>query len=92
MEKQIMPNIKPATLTKPCNQCLFSKNKIVSDEVKAEIVADCLKTDKPFVCHKTNGIICKGFDLRYQSQAQRMAKRLGIWKEYNLEEIRDKGK
>jgi hypothetical protein len=80
--------LEPATLTKPCNQCLFSKNKIVSDEVKADIVADCLKTDKPFICHKTKGHICKGFDLRHQSQAQRMAKALGIWREDNLEEVK----
>jgi hypothetical protein len=62
-----MPNIKPATLTKPCNQCLFSKEKIVSYTRKSEIIKTCLKQDEPFICHKTKGHICKGFDERYQT-------------------------
>lgn len=35
-----------------CNQCLFSRNKIVSDERKAEILADCESDNNHFECHK----------------------------------------
>lgn len=37
---------------KCCKQCLFSKNKIVSDERKAEILKDCADNNKHFQCHK----------------------------------------
>jgi len=37
---------------KCCNQCLFSKNKIVSDECKDQILADCKKENNHFTCHK----------------------------------------
>ncbi len=35
-----------------CNQCLFSKNKIVSDERKTELLADCKDNNNHFQCHK----------------------------------------
>lgn len=37
---------------KCCKQCLFSKNKIVSDARKDEILADCEKNNNHFECHK----------------------------------------
>lgn len=37
---------------KPCDQCLFSKNKIVSDGTKGLVLEDCERNDKPFNCHK----------------------------------------
>lgn len=37
---------------KCCKQCLFSKNKIVSDDRKAEILKDCEENNKHFQCHK----------------------------------------
>ena len=37
---------------KCCGQCLFSKNKIVSDERKAEILSDCKENNNHFECHK----------------------------------------
>ena len=46
---------------KRCNECLFSNNKIVSDERKAEIIEDCLTNDTFFVCHKTDNTCCRGF-------------------------------
>lgn len=49
-----------------CNQCLFSKNKIVSDERKEEIInKECLPKDKWFSCHKftikDEEVVCRGF-------------------------------
>lgn len=35
-----------------CNQCLFTKNKIVSDERKAGLLDDCKKNNNHFECHK----------------------------------------
>lgn len=55
---------------KMCNQCLFSPNKIVSDERKAEIIEECLKRDSFFVCHKASLIdevaCCAGFWHEYR--------------------------
>ncbi len=50
---------------KCCNQCLFSKNKIVSDSRKTEILKHCKDNNNHFQCHKAtikgvNGT-CKGF-------------------------------
>ena len=37
---------------KCCNQCLFSKNKIVSDKRKSQLLDDCKKNNTHFICHK----------------------------------------
>lgn len=48
-----------------CNQCLFSKNKIVSDERKAELLEDCKINNNHFQCHKSTiagtHATCHGF-------------------------------
>jgi hypothetical protein len=48
-----------------CNECLFSKNRIVSKERTKEIIVECLEEDRYFVCHKaTNAnkqVVCRGF-------------------------------
>lgn len=36
----------------PCNECLFSKNKVVSDERRDDILAECAEDDSHFICHK----------------------------------------
>ena len=52
-------------MKKQCNQCLFSENKIVSEERKAQILSECLQNQKFFVCHKSTiedgNTCCKGF-------------------------------
>lgn len=37
---------------KQCDQCLFTKNRIVSAERASEIIEKCRETDTNFVCHK----------------------------------------
>lgn len=37
---------------KKCDQCLFSKNKIVSEKRKKEILKGCVDKDQFFECHK----------------------------------------
>lgn len=44
-----------------CDQCLFSKDKIVSDERRKQLLEDCQKKDKHFTCHKFNDVCCRGF-------------------------------
>jgi len=48
-----------------CNECLFTKNRIVSVERYKELIQDCLERDKRFICHKStiNGesICCRWF-------------------------------
>jgi hypothetical protein len=49
-----------------CDQCLFSKDRIVSGERAAELIKGCNKSGRFFVCHKgsINGnddLCCRGF-------------------------------
>jgi putative N-acetylmannosamine-6-phosphate epimerase len=48
-----------------CNQCLFSDDKIVSDDRKAQILSDCKTDNTHFECHKATikgvGATCRGF-------------------------------
>ncbi|MBE8232383.1 MAG: hypothetical protein HAW67_01515 [Endozoicomonadaceae bacterium] len=54
---------------KCCGQCLFSKNKIVSDERKAEILKICKENNNHFQCHKATikGVegTCRAFYDKY---------------------------
>lgn len=38
-------------LQRPCKQCLYSRQKIVSDVRRDEIIADCARTEQNFTCH-----------------------------------------
>lgn len=66
-----------------CDQCLFSKNKIVSDERRREILEGCKAEDRHFECHKSTlagvPVCCRGFyDAdRGDSTNIRVAKALG---------------
>lgn len=48
-----------------CGNCLFSRNKIVSDKAKIEVLDQCRRNDTYFVCHhasmKNKEICCRGF-------------------------------
>lgn len=48
-----------------CDQCLFGKNKVVSDERRDEILADCERKNRYFECHKgtlrKDKVVCAGF-------------------------------
>lgn len=66
---------------KCCNQCLFSKNKIVSDKRKEELLENIWDTWH-FICHKATiewkDICCKWFYDNVKNQKIRMAERLWI--------------
>lgn len=48
-------------MEKRCNECLFSKAKIVSDKRRDGILGHCERTGRYFVCHKTKAAMCRGF-------------------------------
>ena len=67
---------------KCCGQCLFSKNKIVSDERKKRLLEEIQKEDTQFFCHKATmekkEIVCRGFYEQRTSQMIRIAQRLNM--------------
>lgn len=63
----------------PCDQCLFSDNKVVSEERKAELIATCIEKDIHFICHKGTiaggefqDLVCYGFYIRYSTYKLRL--------------------
>lgn len=63
---------------KNCNQRLFTKNKIVSNKRKQQIISDCIKNDTHFICHKEQnseglGLCCRGFFDNYKTKSIHMA-------------------
>jgi len=50
---------------KPCKNCLFTKDRIVSKERKEEIVEECIKENTHFICHKSTKICCSSFHKKY---------------------------
>ena len=65
-----------------CNQCLYSQNKIVSDERRAEILRNVARMDSYFVCHKASikgaVVCCAGdWETRGGGQLGRIADLLG---------------
>ena len=78
---------------KCCGKCLFSKDKIVSNERKKDILKSCASDDSHFVCHETtvydndgdavndsNNAVCAEFYKRQSSQMIRISQRLGMVK------------
>lgn len=67
-----------------CNQCLFSKDKIVSNERRKYILNGCRKSDTHFICHKATiegkDICCKGFYDNQTSNLIRISQRMNMVK------------
>ena len=61
-----------------CDQCLFSKTKIVSEARKRQILQECAAADDYFTCHKTDDAVCAGFYKRFDSQTIQVAQRLDV--------------
>ena len=71
-------------MAKQCDQCLFSKNRIVSLARKREVLAECARNDAHFICHKASiagdqDVCCRGFYDKDPgaSNLMRIAGRLG---------------
>ena len=67
-----------------CGQCLFGKDKIVSNKRRKDILNDCRKNDSHFICHKATiegkDVCCKGFYDSQTSNMIRISQRLGMVK------------
>ena len=52
-------------MARRCNQCLYGKNKIVSDASRRDIIRKCDMKDVSFLCHKGTlagqDIDCQGY-------------------------------
>lgn len=71
---------------KRCDQCLFSSARIVGAKRKSQIIAECLRYDRHFICHKAQpgeDRVCRGFYDNYPGVGQlvRIMGRLGALKE-----------
>lgn len=69
-----------------CNQCLFSQNRIVRDEDKQQILAECKARDAHLICHKAKDVCCRGFYQRFSTNLIRIAGRLGVIRFVKVEE------
>lgn len=67
-----------------CDQCLFSSNRIVTKERMKQIIANTLKANTHFICHKGSinkqNIACAGWAERYGSTWLTLAKQLNLIK------------
>jgi hypothetical protein len=72
-------------MSESCNQCLMTKNKIVSDARRKQILSHIEQTDGYFICHKASlahrEIACYGhFKATGGGKVGRMSKWLGTTK------------
>lgn len=68
---------------KQCDQCLYSKKRIVSKARMLQIVRGCRRDDRHFICHKHSmvgaDVMCRGqYDTQPPPQMLRIAERLGM--------------
>jgi len=78
-----------------CDECLFSDDKIVSPERKADVLANCAVNDNHFTCHKVHGtnedVCCRGFyDTQPPCQLTRIAQRLNMVEFVSTDEWEEK--
>lgn len=70
-----------------CQNCLLSRDAIVSPDRRQELIKSCLKSQKYFVCHKASfkgeDVCCKKFYDRYKNRIQslQLGTRLGLIEE-----------
>lgn len=68
-------------MARECDQCLVTKDRIVSGKRAAQIIGNCRRENKHFICHKsTEGrdIACAGVHEMMIGQMSRIAERLGM--------------
>ena len=68
--------------SKVCDECLYSKHKIVEEYTKKAVLDECRKKNRYFICHKftlkDKAAVCRGFYNKEPNQACQMADRLGL--------------
>lgn len=71
-------------MEKRCDQCLYTANKIVSDERRDQLLEHCARTEQGFACHKAThaGIdaMCRAHwdATKLVTLRNRLALRLGV--------------
>lgn len=60
-----------------CGQCLFGKDKIVSNARRRDILEGCARDDSHFICHKTDDACCRGFYDNNSTNFMRVSQRMG---------------
>ncbi len=68
-------------MSRECDQCLMSKNRIVSGDGAAKVIAETRRKDCSFICHKSprgRQIACCGHHDKIGGQMARIAGRLGV--------------
>jgi hypothetical protein len=71
-------------MSERCAECLYGKDKIVSNERRAEILREIERKDTFFICHKSTiaggpTVACRGdWDQRKCGRAGRLLEALGI--------------
>lgn len=79
-ENKPLKDLRLKVCQKQCDQCLFSKNRIVTLARKKEILKDAIEKDRHFECHKGTmigiPIVCRGFYDRMTSQLIRIAQKM----------------
>lgn len=66
---------------KRCDQCLFSKAKIVDNKRREDILKNCATTGQYFICHKSahgKPVVCRGFFDDQPNQTCQVAGRLRL--------------
>jgi len=65
-----------------CSECLISKNKIVSDARKKQIIQGCKDDGKYFICHKSSiaggEAECHGFYKTHNPAVSKMLEDAGL--------------
>ena len=79
-------------MARPCDQCLLSAQKIVSDVRRRQILAETARKDCAFLCHKGTiagrQIVCRAhYDASGGGQLGRIARRLGAIREIDPETL-----
>lgn len=72
-------------MEKRCDECLFSKLKLVSNERRKDIIQGCLENDSHLICHKSSikdqgTVCCRGFYETFKNRITicQLGDRLGV--------------
>jgi hypothetical protein len=80
-------------MNKPCDECLYSNKKIVSDKRRDQLVALCAAEGTHFVCHKASDagedVMCRGHWDRTKNDTlrNRLAQALGVVVLVSIEQL-----
>lgn len=93
-----MPRLKHTrnhlrVLDRRCDECLYSKRKVVCDARRDEVLALCARTERGFGCHKANAkghdVMCRGHwdETKDHTMLNRLAQQLNVVRFVALDEL-----